>query len=201
MTRDEFSAKQARMTRTALWCGALVASMTALAFASAPLYDLFCRVTGFGGTPMVRSQPASHVSERMIEVRFDANVSPQLGWRFEAETASVRARIGETKTVFYRITNVSDRPTTGIATFNVQPSHVGAYFVKMQCFCFTEHTLKPGESMDAPVVFYVDPDFENQRELKNTHSLTLSYTYFPSRNGAPIAPLAEAKGDEARPKL
>lgn len=201
LTPSEFQARQRRMTRTALWCSGIVFTMTAAAFAAVPLYDLFCRVTGFGGTPMVRSEPASRVSDRVVEVRFDANVSRELGWKFEAETTSVRARIGETHTVFYRVTNTSDKPTTGIAAFNVQPSHTGAYFVKMQCFCFTEHTLKPGESMDAPVVFYIDPEFETQRSLQTVHSLTLSYTYFPSKNGQPVGPLAEMKQDEARPKL
>jgi cytochrome c oxidase assembly protein subunit 11 len=158
-----------------------------------PLYDLFCRVTGFGGTPMVRSEAASRVSDRVIQVRFDANVAPTLGWRFEAETTVINARVGETKTVFYRVTNTSDVPTTGIATFNVQPSHAGAVFVKMQCFCFTEHTLKPGESMDAPVVFYIDPEIENYRDMRQVHAMTLSYTYFPSKNGQPVGPVADAK--------
>jgi cytochrome c oxidase assembly protein subunit 11 len=193
--------QQQKAVRTALWCGAIVTSMTALAFASVPLYDLFCRVTGFGGTPMVRTEQASHVSDRVMQVRFDANVAPGLGWRFEPETPVVNARIGETLTVFYRVTNVSDRATTGIATFNVQPSHLGAFFVKMQCFCFNEHTLQPGESMDAPVVFYVDPDIEKHANLRSTHAITLSYTYFPSKNGQPVSgPVAQAPG-AAKPQL
>ena len=165
-----------RATRTALWCSGLVMTMTALAFASVPLYDLFCRMTGFGGTPMVRSEAASSISDRVIQVRFDANVSAQLGWSFEAETSVIQARV----------TNRSDQTTTGIAAFNVQPSHAGAHFVKMQCFCFTEHTLKPGESMEAPVVFYIDPDIEKNRDMRNIHAMTLSYTYFPSKNGQPV---------------
>ncbi len=196
------TAGSARLMRTVLWCGAIVTTMTALAFASVPLYDLFCRVTGFGGTPMVRSEAASRVSDRVLQVRFDANVAPGLGWRFEAETPVVNARIGETMTVFYRVTNVSDRATTGIATFNVQPSHVGAFFVKMECFCFNEHTLKPGESMDAPVVFYIDPAFEENRHLRDTHALTLSYTYFPSKNGQPVTgSVAETRAGESKPRL
>jgi cytochrome c oxidase assembly protein subunit 11 len=188
--------------RTALWCGGLVFFMGGLAFASVPLYDLFCRMTGFGGTPMVRNEAASRISERVVQVRFDANVAPGLGWTFEAETNVVNARVGETQTVFYKVTNRSDKPTTGIATFNVQPSHVGAFFVKMQCFCFTEHTLQPGESMDAPVVFYIDPDFEKQRELRSVHALTLSYTYFPSKNGQPVAgPLAGATIPQDKSRL
>jgi cytochrome c oxidase assembly protein subunit 11 len=199
---DRLAAARLKSTRTALWCGGIVFFMTGLAFASVPLYDLFCRVTGFGGTPMVRSQAASSISDRVVQVRFDANVAPTLGWTFEAETNVVNARIGETQTVFYRVTNRSDKASTGIATFNVQPSHVGAFFVKMQCFCFTEHTLKPGESMEAPVVFYIDPDFEKQRELRSVQSLTLSYTYFPSKNGQPATgPLADATIPQDKSKL
>jgi cytochrome c oxidase assembly protein subunit 11 len=200
-TAERLAAMRARSVRTALWCGGIVMTMTALAFASVPLYDLFCRVTGFGGTPMVRSEAASSVSERRLQVRFDANVAPGLKWRFDAETSVVTPRIGETMTVFYRVTNTSDRPQTGIATFNVQPSHVGAFFVKMQCFCFNEHTLQPGETMEAPVVFYIDPDFEKQRELRNVHSLTLSYTYFPSKNGQPVEGVAGLPGGQDKPKL
>jgi cytochrome c oxidase assembly protein subunit 11 len=191
-----------KATRTALWCGAIVASMTALAFASVPLYDLFCRVTGFGGTPMVRSVGASSTSDRIVQVRFDANVMPALGWSFEAEQSVINARVGETMTVFYKVTNRSDRETTGIATFNVQPSTAGAHFVKMQCFCFTEHTLKPGESMEAPVVFYIDPDIEKNRDMRNVGAMTLSYTYFPSKNGQAVTgPLADAKVGGDKPKL
>jgi cytochrome c oxidase assembly protein subunit 11 len=190
-----------RATRTALWCGALVLSMTALAFASVPLYDLFCRMTGFGGTPIVRSEAASGTSSRVIQVRFDANVAPGLGWRFEAEKSVVDARVGETMTVFYKVTNRSDVATTGIAAFNVQPSHAGAHFVKMQCFCFTEHTLQPGESMEAPVVFYIDPDIETNRDMRNVGAMTLSYTYFPSKNGQAIGSLADAKVGGDKPKL
>ncbi|MCU0885779.1 MAG: cytochrome c oxidase assembly protein [Beijerinckiaceae bacterium] len=189
-----------RATRTALWCSGLVMTMTALAFASAPLYDLFCRVTGFGGTPMVRSEAASRMSDRVIQVRFDANVSAQLGWSFEAETSVIQARVGETRTVFYKVTNRSDQTTTGIAAFNVQPSHAGAHFVKMQCFCFTEHTLKPGESMEAPVVFYIDPDIEKNRDMRNIHAMTLSYTYFPSKNGQPVGGQVSEAAPAAAPK-
>lgn len=190
-------AQRLKATRTALWCGALVMSMTALAFASVPLYDLFCRMTGFGGTPMVRSEAASGTSNRIMQVRFDANVAPGLGWQFQAEKSVINARVGETMTVFYTVTNRSDAPTTGIATFNVQPSHAGAHFVKMQCFCFTEHTLQPGESMEAPVVFYIDPDIEKNRDMRNVGAMTLSYTYFPSKNGQAVAD-AKVGGDKPR---
>ncbi len=117
--------RQARAARTALWCGGLVMFMGALAFASVPLYDLFCRVTGFGGTPMVRSEAASRMGERTLQVRFDANVAPGLGWRFDAETNVVNARIGETMTVFYRVTNTSDRPTTASPPSTCSPPMSG----------------------------------------------------------------------------
>ncbi len=195
------STGRTKSVRTALWCGALVLSMTALAFASVPLYDLLCRMTGFGGTPMVRNEAAKGSSSRVMQVRFDANVAPGLGWSFEAEQSVINARVGQTMTVFYKVTNRSEHATTGIAAFNVQPSHAGAHFVKMQCFCFTEHTLKPGESMEAPVVFYIDPDIEKNRDMRNVQAMTLSYTYFPSKNGQAVTgPLADAKvgGDKSK---
>jgi cytochrome c oxidase assembly protein subunit 11 len=175
-----------RSRRTALICVGVVCAMTALAFASVPLYDLFCRVTGFGGTPMVREANTTTASNRVMTVRFDANVAAKLGWRFEAETATIQARAGETQTVFYKLTNRGATATTGIASFNVEPAQAAAYFVKIQCFCFTEQTLQPGESMDAPVVFYIDPDIDNNRELASLKSITLSYTFFPAKGGQPL---------------
>jgi cytochrome c oxidase assembly protein subunit 11 len=192
-------ANLARATRrTALICVGVVTFMTAAAFAAVPLYDLFCRVTGFGGTPMVRAENTTRLSDRRITVRFDANVAPNLPWRFVAEETTVDLRLGETRIVSYKVTNTSDRPTTGMATFNVQPAQSGAYFVKIQCFCFNEHTLQPGETMEAPVVFYVDPEIEQNAELKKLKSITLSYTYFPAKGGQPVA---EAGGEGPKPKL
>jgi cytochrome c oxidase assembly protein subunit 11 len=184
--------------RTALVCAGVALGMMTLAFASVPLYDLFCKVTGFGGTPMVRDANTSSVSGRVINVRLDSNVAPSLNWSFEADTTTIPARLGETKTVFYKITNRGKTATTGIATFNVEPAQAAAYFVKIQCFCFTEHRLEPGESMDAPVVFYIDPEIEKNKELKTLPSMTLSYTYFPAKNGQP---LAATKADGDKPKL
>jgi cytochrome c oxidase assembly protein subunit 11 len=188
----------AKARKTALICGGVVVGMTALSFASVPLYDLFCKVTGFGGTPMVREANTSRLSDRVMKVRFDANVSGGLGWVFKAESPVISARVGETQTVFYKVTNTSDKPTTGIAAYNVTPAQAGAHFVKIQCFCFTEHTLAPGESMEAPVVFYIDPEIEKNTELKNLTSMTLSYTYFPAKGGQPVAGIQGA-GD--KPKL
>lgn len=187
-----------RNRRTVLACSAAVLAMTGLSFAAVPLYNLFCKVTGFAGTPMVGTAATGKTSDRIVQVAFDANVAPALGWRFEAERTEIRAQVGVTQTVFYKITNTSSRPMTGIATYNVQPNQSGAYFVKIQCFCFTETTLQPGETLEAPVVFYIDPEIELNRELASLKSITLSYTYFPSKNGQPVA---ESKGDGNQPKL
>ena len=187
-----------RNRRTVLACSAAVLAMTGLSFAAVPLYNLFCKVTGFAGTPMVGTAATGKTSDRIVQVAFDANVAPALGWRFEAERTQIKAQVGVTQTVFYKITNTSSRPMTGIATYNVQPNQSGAYFVKIQCFCFTETTLQPGETLEAPVVFYIDPEIELNRELASLKSITLSYTYFPSKNGQPVA---ESKGDGNRSKL
>lgn len=189
----------ARKTRkTALVCCGVVMGMTALAFAAVPLYDLFCKATGFAGTPMVREANTSTTSDRVIQVRFDANVAPGLGWRFAADEAVMSARVGQTMTMFYRVTNRGPVASTGIASFNVEPAQAAAHFVKIQCFCFTEQTLQPGESLDAPVVFYIDPEIEKNRELVNLRSMTLSYTFFPAKGGQPVA---ATKADEDKPKL
>ena len=145
----------AKNRRIVLICSGVVLGMTGLSFAAVPLYDMFCKATGFGGTPMVGTAAAGRILDRKMAVRFDANVSPALGWRFEPESSEITFRVGETQTVFYKITNTSSRPATGIATYNVQPNQSGAYFVKIQCFCFTETTLQPGETLEAPVVFYL----------------------------------------------
>jgi len=187
-----------RNRRTVLACSAAALAMTGLSFAAVPLYNLFCKVTGFAGTPMIGTAATGKTSERIVSVAFDANVAPALGWRFEAEKTEIRAQVGVTQTVFYKITNTSSRPMTGIATYNVQPNQSGAYFVKIQCFCFTETTLQPGETLEAPVVFYIDPEIELNRELASLKAITLSYTYFPSKNGQPVA---ESKGDGNQPKL
>jgi cytochrome c oxidase assembly protein subunit 11 len=173
--------------RTALACAGLALGMVGLAYASVPLYDLFCKVTGFDGTPIVRASNGSSVLGRTISVRFDANVSPGLPWRFAPETPEVKVKLGETTTVTYKVTNMGSRASTGIATYNVQPDLAGAYFSKLECFCFTEQTLQPGETLESAVVFYVDSRLAEDADVKDLHSITLSYTYFPSRGGKPVA--------------
>ncbi|MBB3018909.1 cytochrome c oxidase assembly protein subunit 11 [Microvirga lupini] len=178
---------QRKMNRTAFACVGLVAGMVGLAYASVPLYDLFCKVTGFGGTPVAVDNNGSQVLDRTISVRFDSNVAPGLNWRFSPETPEVKVKLGETTTVLYKVTNKGDRPSTGIATYNVQPDLAGTYFSKLECFCFTEQTLQPGETLESAVVFYVDPRLVQDRDVKDLSSITLSYTYFPSKGGKPVA--------------
>ena len=172
---------------TLIGCLAFAAFMLGAAFAAVPLYTMFCRLTGFDGTPLIRSTAASEVLDRTVTIRFDTNVAPGLTWTFRPETPEIRSRIGETQTLFFRVRNEGRRASTGIATYNVQPDQAGAFFVKMKCFCFDEQTLKAGESMDFPVVFYIDPALAKDGTLTRLDTITLSYTYFASRNGQPAA--------------
>jgi len=176
-----------KMQRTAFACVGIVVGMVGLAYASVPLYDLFCKVTGFGGTPIVRDENGSAIMDRTIAVRFDSNVAPGLSWRFSPEKPEVKVKLGETTTVYYKVTNTGDRPSTGIATYNVQPDLAGTYFSKLECFCFTEQTLQPGETLESAVVFYVDPRLVQDSDVKDLTSIPLSYTYFPSKGGKPVA--------------
>ncbi|CAM5770966.1 cytochrome c oxidase assembly protein [Bosea minatitlanensis] len=203
MTRAPENRQARKAARTALICVGVAFGMLGASFAAVPLYDLFCKVTGFGGTPQVGTAATGKVLDRTISVRFDANVAPGLGWKFQPESPEIKAQVGVTQTVFYKMTNRSDRTVTGIATYNVTPEQSAAYFVKIQCFCFTEHTLKPGESFEAPVVFYIDPEIAGNRELDGIKAITLSYTYFASKAGQPVAEgqAGNAKGDAKNPKL
>ncbi|MBL0404019.1 cytochrome c oxidase assembly protein [Microvirga aerilata] len=178
---------QRKIRGTVLACVGVVAGMVGLAYASVPLYDLLCKVTGFGGTPIARSENASEVVNRTISVRFDSNVAPGLNWRFSPETPEVKVKLGETTTVLYKVTNLGDKPSTGIATYNVQPDLAGTYFSKLECFCFTEQTLQAGETLESAVVFYVDPRLVQDADVKDLDTITLSYTYFPSKAGKPVA--------------
>ena len=189
--------KAARGTRrTALACAGLVAGMTGLAFASVPLYDLFCKATGYEGTPRVGAAPAATNGEASrlapLTVRFDTNVGPSLPWRFRPEVSSVVAQLGETKTVFFKVKNEGAQAVTGVSTFNVQPGLMGSYFVKVQCFCFEEHTLQPGETMEFPLVFYIDPKLRQDADIPDLSEMTLSYTYFVSKKGGAIAQRSDA---------
>jgi cytochrome c oxidase assembly protein subunit 11 len=168
-------------------CGAFVAVMIGAAYAAVPLYDWFCRTTGFGGTTQVASAAPANVLDRKITVRFDANVGSGLPWKFEPEANAIEAKLGEVITVNYRVTNASARETVGQATYNVTPPATGIHFQKINCFCFVEQRLKPGEKRDMPVVFYVDPALANDTETQSVSAITLSYTFFAVRQPEPVA--------------
>ena len=172
-----------RTRNTALTCLAVAAGMLGLAYASVPLYNLFCSLTGFGGTPMLASAPASKVLDRTMTIRFDANVAPNLRWRFTPETPSIKVKVGETQSITYRIENKGDAPATAMATYNVLPEMAGGHFMKLECFCFQENTLQAGETMEATIVFFIDPAMADDPSMTDVHDITLSYTYFPSKNG------------------
>ena len=167
-----------RKNRTAAIMGALVAAMVGLAFASAPLYRAFCEATGFGGTPL-RAERAPGAVAGQVSIRFDANTHPGLPWRFEPEQTTVNVRPGAQTKIFYRAQNLSARTITGQAAYNVTPDQAGKYFKKIQCFCFSEQTLKPGQSVDMPVLFFVDPAMMKDPDTKDIDQITLSYTFYP----------------------
>ena len=160
-------------------CGAFVAVMVGAAFAAVPFYNWFCRTTGYGGTTQVASVAPAGMLDRRITVRFDANVSPGLPWRFTPEVNSIDLHIGEVATVYYDVVNTSARVTEGQASYNVSPPTVGAYFTKINCFCFTQQRLAPGEKRQMAVVFYVDPALVKDSDHDDLNSITLSYTFYP----------------------
>ena len=176
--------------RIAALCIAGVASMVGVSYAAVPLYQLFCQVTGYGGTTQRVEQYSDTVLDRTITVRFDANTSSGLNWQFKPEQRSVELRIGETGQIAYKAVNAAAVPSSGQATFNVTPQAAGAYFNKIECFCFTETELQPGEGMDMPVVFFVDPAIVDAPETRNINTITLSYTFFPLKDDEPVAEAA-----------
>ena len=186
-----------KLKRTLFGCIGLVAVMVGAAYAAVPLYSLFCKLTGFAGTPLIASENGSVVGSKQFLVQFDSNVAPGLAWRFAPEQPKLEVRVGETMTVFFRITNLSDRETTGMATYNVQPELIAPYFNKLQCFCFNEMVLKPHESVDVPVVFFIDPEAAKNRDLDKIAAISLSYTFFASKRTE--KPLAAAKDIVAQP--
>jgi cytochrome c oxidase assembly protein subunit 11 len=167
--------------RLAWSLAAAVGGMLALAYAASPLYDMFCRATGFGGTPQVAQEGERPVLSRTVNVRFDSNVDANLPWRFTPLEREVKVKLGEERLVHYRVTNLSQRPIVGTSAYNVTPETAGAWFNKLQCFCFTEQLLLPGQSMDMPVVFFVDPEMDKDRRYDNVRTITLSYTFFEAK--------------------
>jgi cytochrome c oxidase assembly protein subunit 11 len=167
--------------RTALLLVMLIAAMTGLAFASVPLYRLFCQVTGYNGTTMRASEanvPGAVAGKTMV-VRFDANHTNGLPWHFKPEVATQTVTIGARNIAFFTATNLSDKPVTGMASYNVTPTQSGPYFNKIQCFCFNQQTLAPGQTVRMPVIFYVDPKILTDPDADDVEEITLSYTFYP----------------------
>jgi cytochrome c oxidase assembly protein subunit 11 len=165
-------------TRTALMAFAIFASMLGLAYASVPLYRLFCQVTGFGGTPMRADAASRQVLDQTIRIRFDSNTDNGLPWRFSPVLRQQTVKIGANTLAFYESENLSDKPVTGMATFNVTPEIAAPYFTKVQCFCFNEQTLQPGEKVNMPVSYYVDAKIMDDRQAREVPEITLSYTFY-----------------------
>jgi len=164
--------------KTAIAIGVLAVVMLGASFAAVPLYRLFCAATGYGGTTQTALRAPGQQGVRKISVRFDANVAPGLAWRFEPETPEISLRPGETATIFFRATNLSDRPTEGVARFNVAPDQAGVWFDKLKCFCFDAQKLGPHETAEWPVVFFLDPKLEQDETMAAVDGITLSYTFF-----------------------
>ncbi|MGB3507355.1 MAG: cytochrome c oxidase assembly protein [Xanthobacteraceae bacterium] len=190
-----------RDTYVAAACGLFVAVMVGAAYAAVPFYNWFCRATGFNGTTQVATTlPSTQPLGRKVAVRFDSNVSGGLPWKFEPEKTEIEVHIGEVVTAYYTVTNTAARTTTGQAAYNVAPLTVGSYFQKINCFCFTEQTLAPGEKREMAVVFYVDPAITKDSESNNVDTITLSYTFYPVREPAP-KPVASGEPDRRKGNL
>lgn len=163
----------------------LVAGMVGMSYAAVPLYKLFCAVTGFGGTTQRADAAPNLILDRDVTVRFNADIGQGLGWKFQPLQRDITLKVGQEALIYYRATNVSDKPLVGMATFNVTPDKAGQYFDKIACFCFTEQRLEPGQSIDMPVSFFVDPRIAEDRNLDDVANIALSYTFFPVDKPAP----------------
>jgi len=181
-------------------CAVVVVLMVGASYAAVPFYNWFCRATGFNGTTQVATSVPSAPLSRRIAIRFDSNVAGGLPWKFEPEQTEIELRIGEVTTVYYNVINQSARTTTGQAAYNVTPLTIGAYFQKINCFCFTEQTMAPGEKREMPVVFYVDPSIVDDHENDGLTTITLSYTFYPVRDAAQ-RPLASGEADRRKGNL
>ena len=198
MTTPASPSPNNRNRATLVACVAAIGLMVGAAYAASPLYRLFCKVTGYGGTTQVATTSADSVLDRTIKIRLDANVSNGLNWKFQPEKPVISIKIGETVTIFYHVENRGDTDSVGVATYNVQPDLAGSYFDKLQCFCFSNLPLKPGESLDVPVEFFVDPAIVKEHDLAKLDEITLSYTFFPAK--AAKKPVAELTGT-TKPQL
>ncbi|MEX1108417.1 MAG: cytochrome c oxidase assembly protein [Dongiaceae bacterium] len=181
-----------RNGRTAFWLAGVLVAMIGLTAASVPLYRLFCQATGFDGTTQRAETAPGAVGSETVTIRFNADSMQQLGWEFQPVERAVTLRVGEPALIYYRAHNLTARPSIGHATFNVTPLDAGQYFVKVDCFCFTEQALAPGETVDMPVQFYVDPAILDDPDFDQLRTITLSYTFFPVEPENDDAQLSEA---------
>jgi len=177
--------------KVAAICGLAFFGMVGAAYAAVPLYKLFCQATGFDGTVRKAVAKPTKVLDRKVEVRFDANVRT-LPWDFQPMQTSQDVRIGDTGLAFFKVTNKGDKPMTGRALYNVVPEQAGAYFQKLQCFCFSNQTIEPGQTVEFPVVYFVDPGFVTDADTKDKSTITLSYTFYPAQDAAGSQQRAEA---------
>ena len=184
--RPEPSPRDRRRKWIAGAAGAVVFGMLGMSFAAVPLYRLFCAATGYGGTTQVAETAPALRGKRSLVVRFDANVGTGLAWHFAPETPQIKLRTGETATVFFKATNLTDHEVVAQALYNVTPEVAGAYFDKISCFCFSEQTLGPHQTADMPVVFFLDPKLEKDATMDGIESVTLSYTFYPAKSAAPV---------------
>ena len=182
-----------RNLRTLGALSVVVVGMVGASYAFVPLYNWFCRVTGFAGTTQQAEAGAAQVLDRTITVRFDASTARDMPWEFEPVERTMEVRIGETALAFYTATNPTDRPITGTASYNVAPFSTGGYFAKIDCFCFTEQVLQPGETMQMPVQFFVDPEIVEDPEAGRVHEITLSYTFYETEESKELAALADER--------
>ncbi len=189
--------EQRRNLKVAAICGAAFFGMVGAAYAAVPIYKAFCQLTGFDGTTRRAEAAPDKVLAKSVTIRFDANVR-DLPWTFTAEQTSQDAKIGETKLAHFKVTNNSDKPITGRAIFNVVPEQAGPHFRKLACFCFEDQTIGPKQTVDMPVLYFVDPEYATDAETKNKTEVTLSYTFFPSVEPAPAKTAAAATS--AKPK-
>ncbi|HOP19987.1 MAG TPA: cytochrome c oxidase assembly protein [Parvularculaceae bacterium] len=174
------SERASKNTKTAAIMAGVAVGMVGMSFAAVPLYRAFCQVTGFGGTTQRAENATGEVLERQVTVRFDANTAQDIPWRFKPEQPTQKLHIGETGLAFFSAENLSSKPVSGRAAFNVTPAKAGVYFKKIECFCFTEQTLAPGEKVDMPVTYFIDPKIAKDINLDDVETITLAYTFFPS---------------------
>ena len=197
---EDQALKRRRLTAAA--CVVFLFSMVGVSYAAVPLYNWFCKVTGYGGTTQIAETGTDRILDRKVTIRFDANVASGLAWSFKPTERSMVLQVGETGQATYRFSNTGTSPSVGTSTFNVTPQLAGAYFNKLECFCFTEQALAAGETVELPVVFFVDPAMADDKDLEHVNTITLSYTFFPaSGRNEPVAEVNQPAPENPAEKL